>query len=39
MDVNKLKTLGWISKIDLDQGLKMVYDEVKDTIWTDGVVA
>jgi len=39
MDVNKLKSLGWTSKIDLDQGLKMVYEEVKDTVWTDGVVA
>jgi len=39
MDVNKLKALGWTSKIDLDQGLKMVYEEVKDTVWTDGVTA
>ena len=30
MDVNKLRKVGWSAKIDLDKGLRMVYDEVKD---------
>ncbi|MEL6925481.1 MAG: GDP-L-fucose synthase [Bacteroidota bacterium] len=39
MDVNKLKALGWTAKIDLDTGLRMVYEDIKDTVWTDGVTA
>lgn len=30
MDVSKLRKVGWEAKIDLDKGLQMVYDEVKD---------
>ncbi len=30
MDVSKLRQAGWSSKIGLDQGLQMVYEEVKD---------
>ncbi len=30
MDVNKLRKVGWEAKIDLDKGLRMVFDEVKD---------
>jgi GDP-L-fucose synthase len=33
MDVGKLNNLGWKSKIDLEAGVKMVYDEIKDTVW------
>ncbi|HHH49390.1 MAG TPA: GDP-L-fucose synthase, partial [Saprospiraceae bacterium] len=37
LNISKLKSLGWSPKIDLDQGLQMIYDEVKNTVWTDGV--
>lgn len=30
LDVSKINNLGWKAKISLDQGLKMVYKEVKD---------
>ena len=30
MDVNKLRKVGWEAKIDLDKGLRMVYEEVKE---------
>ncbi len=30
MDVSKLRKVGWTAKIDLDKGLQMVYEEVKD---------
>jgi GDP-L-fucose synthase len=33
MDVSKINHLGWKSKITLEQGIKMVYDDIKDTIW------
>ncbi|MFY8127315.1 MAG: GDP-L-fucose synthase family protein [Chitinophagaceae bacterium] len=33
MDVSKLKSLGWEASITLDQGIEMVYHEVKDRIW------
>jgi GDP-L-fucose synthase len=33
MDVSKINQLGWTSKITLEQGIKMVYDDIKDTIW------
>jgi len=33
MDVNKINQLGWASKITLEQGIKMVYEDIKDTIW------
>jgi len=34
MDVSKLSSLGWQAKISLEQGIKMVYEEIKDTLWT-----
>jgi GDP-L-fucose synthase len=33
MDVSKINQLGWTSSIALEQGIKMVYDDIKDTIW------
>jgi GDP-L-fucose synthase len=33
MDVSKINQLGWTSKITLEQGIKMVYEDIKDTIW------
>ncbi|MBC7720775.1 MAG: GDP-L-fucose synthase [Pedobacter sp.] len=33
MDVTKINNLGWKAKISLEQGIKMVYNEVKDTVW------
>lgn len=33
MDVSKINQLGWTSSITLEQGIKMVYDDIKDTIW------
>ncbi|MBN8836621.1 MAG: GDP-L-fucose synthase [Sphingobacteriia bacterium] len=33
MDVNKLKNLGWSATITLEQGIKMVYEEVKNMLW------
>ncbi len=33
MDVTKINKLGWISNITLEQGIKMVYEDIKDTIW------
>jgi GDP-L-fucose synthase len=33
MDVSKINQLGWTSRITLEQGIKMVYDDIKDTIW------
>ncbi len=33
MDVNKINALGWTSKITLEQGIKMVYEAIKDTVW------
>jgi GDP-L-fucose synthase len=30
LDVNKINNLGWHSKIDLIQGLKIVYEQIKD---------
>ena len=37
MDVNKLKNLGWNPTISLEEGVKMVYEEVKDVNWEVGV--
>ena len=31
MDVSKLRKVGWEAKIDLDEGLRMVYEDVKDS--------
>jgi GDP-L-fucose synthase len=33
MDVTKLENLGWKSSIKLEQGIAMVYDEIKDINW------
>jgi GDP-L-fucose synthase len=33
MDVSKLNSLGWKASISLPEGIKMVYDEVKDSHW------
>jgi GDP-L-fucose synthase len=33
MDVSKLENLGWKASITLEQGIAMVYDEIKDTNW------
>lgn len=36
LNIDKLKGLGWNPKITLDEGLRMVYNNVKDTVWQDG---
>ena len=33
MDVSKLKNVGWSAGITLEQGIQMVYDEIKDIVW------
>ena len=33
MDVSKLAAAGWNAKINLQEGLKMVYDTIKDVQW------
>lgn len=33
LDVTKLKNLGWEASISLEQGLRMVYEKVKDINW------
>ena len=33
MDVSNLKALGWEASIGLKDGIKRVYDEVKDKVW------
>lgn len=33
MDVTKLENLGWKSSITLEQGITMVYDEIKNVEW------
>ncbi len=33
MDVSKLAAAGWKSSISLEDGIKAVYEEVKETIW------
>lgn len=33
MDVSKLTSLGWQASISLEEGIKMVYEEVKDFNW------
>lgn len=35
MDVSKLTGLGWTASIPLEQGIQMVYEEVKDGNWKD----
>lgn len=33
MDVSKLSSLGWKASITLEEGIAMVYEEMKDCIW------
>ena len=33
MDVSKLNSLGWKSSTSLEEGIRMVYEEIKDKIW------
>ena len=33
MDVSKLKQAGWQASTSLEQGIRLVYDDVKDTVW------
>lgn len=33
LDVTKINNLGWQSNISLKQGIKMVYNDIKDTVW------
>lgn len=35
MDVSKLTKLGWKAKMKLKEGIKKVYDEIKDISWSD----
>lgn len=34
MNINKLHEMGWLHKIELEQGVKMVYDEIKEKNWS-----
>lgn len=34
MDVSKLNSLGWKAKITLEQGIRKVYNEIKDSAWS-----
>ena len=36
LNIDKLKGLGWSPTITLDEGIRMVYNNVKDTVWQDG---
>jgi GDP-L-fucose synthase len=33
LDISKLNALGWQSSIPLEQGIRMVYEEIKDNNW------
>jgi GDP-L-fucose synthase len=33
MDVSKLTSLGWKASITLEEGVKRVFDEIKDRNW------
>jgi GDP-L-fucose synthase len=35
MDVSKLTNLGWNASISLEEGIKKVYDEIKDRKWSE----
>ncbi len=35
MDISKLQSLGWKAKIPLDEGIKMVYNEIKNKTWNN----
>ena len=34
MDVSRLNNLGWKASIDLEEGIKKVYEEIKDRNWS-----
>ncbi len=36
LNISKLKALGWEPSITLDEGIRTVYNNVKDTVWQDG---
>ncbi len=36
LNISKLKALGWEPSITLDEGIRKVYNNVKDTVWQDG---
>ena len=33
MDVTKINSLGWKAKIKLEEGIQLIYDEIKDVNW------
>ncbi len=33
LDITKIKNLGWQAPITLEQGIKIVYEEVKNNDW------
>jgi GDP-L-fucose synthase len=33
MDVSKINSLGWKAEIKLEEGIRLVYDEIKNNIW------
>jgi GDP-L-fucose synthase len=35
MDVSRLSSLGWKAKISLEDGIRKVYEEVKDMQWSE----
>ena len=35
MDVSKLNNLGWNAKISLEEGIRSVYEQIKETNWID----
>ena len=35
MDVSKLEQIGWTSSIPLEEGIKMVYNDIKEISWSD----
>lgn len=35
MDISKLNSLGWKAKITLEEGIKKVYEEIKDLDWSE----
>ena len=39
MDVSKLTSLGWTASIALQEGVRMVYEEVKDIDWKEEEIA
>jgi GDP-L-fucose synthase len=35
MDISKLTNLGWKATISLEEGIKKVYEEIKDRDWSE----